>query len=69
LSNGTTAALQSGTNTFPLEGDGGVLQTLTLTSDNIVVNGSSMSETASGTVASSSGTCTFSRTISATQGQ
>lgn len=69
LTNATTAALQTSSNTFPLQGDGGVLQTLTLTSDNIVVNGSNLSENASGTVAGgSAGTCTFSRNLSATLG-
>ncbi len=69
LSNATTAALQSGTNTFPLQTNDGGVETLTLTSDNIVVNGTNLSENASGTVVvGSTGTCTFSRSISATQG-
>jgi hypothetical protein len=71
LTNATTASLESGgADTFPLAGsDGGALQTLTLTSDNIVVNGTNLSENASGTITGgAAGSCTFSRNISATQG-
>jgi hypothetical protein len=69
VSNGSTATLVSGMNTFPLQSDAGTLETLTLTSDNIVTGNSSLSETASGTLAGGDGgACTFSRNISATQG-
>jgi hypothetical protein len=67
LSNANTAALQGSSNVFPLDIDGGV-ETLSLTSDNMVVNGANLSENASGTISGgSAGTCTFSRNISATQ--
>jgi hypothetical protein len=65
---GETATLQSGMNTFPVQSDGGTLETLSLTSDNIVVSGANLSETASGTLAATGGSpCTFSRNISASQ--
>jgi hypothetical protein len=69
VTSSTTAALQTVPTILPLETDAGIVQTLTLPSDSIVVNGSNLSETASGTLTNGdAGTCTFLRNVSAVQG-